>query len=415
MNRLSWNATTLLLYVFACLALASLFASSVYANANAEISTERSTEAPGVIAFDELTSAQSSAIRSLEILTTVWFFVVGSCVGSFLNVVVYRLPLGISLSKPKSRCPACETPIRRWDNLPLIGWLRLRGRCRDCNVAISPRYPLVEVGVGLIFLILLHIELLSGGANLPGRPPNHYAGVLWIIWYTKWDLIGLYTFHCGLMCVLVAATLIEMDGQTIPQRPLRSCLLICLILPTIWPTLHPVSFISPNLDRLDQWQWRWTVRDTVFSPGWELSIGVSLRGFLDGLVGLVMGVAIIGLVAVVTPKSTDDDPSHTTLMALGGLIGVILGWQAVVSVILVSSILRALQTLLFRKANWSACLMVGALVQISLGRILSEVAYWPSHQSDWFIHAGALFTILVLSRIRTTHPVRDHHEPTNSS
>jgi leader peptidase (prepilin peptidase)/N-methyltransferase len=70
--------------------------------------------------------------------------VVGAAVGSFLNVVAYRLPRGESLVSPGSRCPSCGTAIRPRDNVPVLGWLLLRGRCRDCRVAISARYPLVE-------------------------------------------------------------------------------------------------------------------------------------------------------------------------------------------------------------------------------------------------------------------------------
>ena len=70
--------------------------------------------------------------------------VFGATIGSFLNVVAYRLPRHESLIRPGSRCPGCGTAIKPYDNLPVIGWLLLRGRCRGCRTAISPRYPLVE-------------------------------------------------------------------------------------------------------------------------------------------------------------------------------------------------------------------------------------------------------------------------------
>jgi len=80
-------------------------------------------------------------------------FVSGLCLGSFLNVAIHRLPLGLSLVRPRSRCPRCEHAIRPWHNLPLLGWLLLRGRCADCGAAISPRYPLVELAGGLLALL----------------------------------------------------------------------------------------------------------------------------------------------------------------------------------------------------------------------------------------------------------------------
>ena len=70
--------------------------------------------------------------------------VFGATVGSFLNVVAYRLPRRESLVRPGSRCPGCATAIKPYDNLPVVGWLLLRGRCRTCAMSISPRYPLVE-------------------------------------------------------------------------------------------------------------------------------------------------------------------------------------------------------------------------------------------------------------------------------
>jgi leader peptidase (prepilin peptidase)/N-methyltransferase len=75
----------------------------------------------------------------------------GLVLGSFLNVVIYRLPRHESLVRPGSRCPSCKTPIRFYDNIPVASWLVLRGRCRACGSRISPRYPLVEAITGVAF------------------------------------------------------------------------------------------------------------------------------------------------------------------------------------------------------------------------------------------------------------------------
>src|SRR6266516_5714341 len=76
----------------------------------------------------------------------------GLIIGSFLNVVAYRLPRGESLSHPPSRCPSCEAPIRPYDNVPVLSWLLLRGRCRHCKARISARYLVVELLTGALFL-----------------------------------------------------------------------------------------------------------------------------------------------------------------------------------------------------------------------------------------------------------------------
>ena len=75
----------------------------------------------------------------------------GAVIGSFLNVVAHRVPLGESLVSPGSHCPHCGAPVKPYDNVPVVSWLVLRGRCRNCGAPISPRYPLVELATALVF------------------------------------------------------------------------------------------------------------------------------------------------------------------------------------------------------------------------------------------------------------------------
>lgn len=104
---------------------------------------------------------------AVTVLLVVFAFVLGTVIGSFLNVVVYRVPRGESLVRPKSHCPECGSPIRTRHNVPLFGWLVLRGRCADCGTRISVRYPLVELGTGVAFAVVLarlvQLHLLSAG------------------------------------------------------------------------------------------------------------------------------------------------------------------------------------------------------------------------------------------------------------
>ncbi len=87
-------------------------------------------------------------------LILAWLFTLGTIIGSFLNVVIYRLPRKESLTWPGSHCTACGHPIRWYHNVPVLGWLWLRGRCYDCGAKISPQYPLVELTAGVIFLLV---------------------------------------------------------------------------------------------------------------------------------------------------------------------------------------------------------------------------------------------------------------------
>jgi leader peptidase (prepilin peptidase) / N-methyltransferase len=81
-------------------------------------------------------------------------FVMGAAVGSFLNVCISRWPLNLSVVKPRSRCPRCERPITWYENVPIVSWLALRGRCRGCQLPISIQYPAVELGIALIWVAI---------------------------------------------------------------------------------------------------------------------------------------------------------------------------------------------------------------------------------------------------------------------
>ena len=81
-----------------------------------------------------------------------FFFLFGTIIGSFLNVCISRIPEGLSIVAPGSRCPRCLTPIKPYDNVPVLAWLWLRGKCRTCALPISPMYPLIELGTGLLFV-----------------------------------------------------------------------------------------------------------------------------------------------------------------------------------------------------------------------------------------------------------------------
>ena len=114
--------------------------------------------------------------------------VVGLFVGSFLNVVIYRTPRGLSVTSPRSFCPTCVRQLQWWENVPLMSWLGLRGRCRTCHEAISIRYPLVEMATGVTFAL--------------------------ITW--AWHGSFLAAAYCVLAASMIAVALIEYGGQRTP-------------------------------------------------------------------------------------------------------------------------------------------------------------------------------------------------------
>src|SRR5215212_1269666 len=101
-------------------------------------------------------------VESRLVLLILLAAVGGLLVGSFLNVVAWRLPRGESLVAPGSHCPGCEHPVRPYDNVPVLSWLALRGRCRDCRTPISARYPVVEA---LTAALAAGVALTSDGAH----------------------------------------------------------------------------------------------------------------------------------------------------------------------------------------------------------------------------------------------------------
>ncbi len=114
----------------------------------------------------------------------------GATIGSFLNVVAYRLPRAESLVHPGSRCPGCGTAIKVYDNVPVFGWLMLRGRCRSCRIAISPRYPIIEA--------------LTGALAVAVVLTKHSASEV---------VLGLV-----LVVVLVPVALIDLEHRIIPNK-----------------------------------------------------------------------------------------------------------------------------------------------------------------------------------------------------
>lgn len=142
----------------------------------------------------------------LNSITTLIVFALGASVGSFLNVVIYRLPAGLSLLHPPSRCPSCSTRLKPYDNVPVLGWLWLRGRCRSCRAPISIRYPLVEAATGLLFVAAFWLFALP----LPAL--GYWAFLSW----------------------LIALALLDLDTMTLPNSLTQSGLVLGLVFQALW-------------------------------------------------------------------------------------------------------------------------------------------------------------------------------------
>jgi len=135
------------------------------------------------------------------VVWTVFLFAVGACVGSFLNVVIYRLPRGESIVFPPSHCPACGRRIRWYDNVPLVSWFALRARCRSCKARISPRYVVVEAATALLaaglFVWYYVLDLRSGSGDFASSWPTFAA-------------------HAVLLCGLLACSVVDVEHWIVP-------------------------------------------------------------------------------------------------------------------------------------------------------------------------------------------------------
>ncbi|MFJ8896146.1 prepilin peptidase [Leifsonia sp. NPDC102414] len=148
---------------------------------------------------------------SLQMAASLTAFVIGAMgvlgllVGSFLNVVAFRVPAGRSIVSPPSACPSCSTAIRPYDNIPVISWLVLRGRCRDCRTPISFRYPLVEAATGVFFAVVAWWSWGRIATEFAASTAAAIASVL--------ELIALLSFAA----VSVVLTLIDLDTHRLPD------------------------------------------------------------------------------------------------------------------------------------------------------------------------------------------------------
>ena len=133
----------------------------------------------------------------LNTFTYLYAFIIGSCIGSFINVVVYRFTHDLSIIRPRSFCPKCKTKLTWRENIPLISWLILRGRCKNCDTSISIRYPLVELTTAILFVVFINSS------------PSFYS--------SNSDLFFNIFFSWIFLSLLICIALIDIDSFWIPQ------------------------------------------------------------------------------------------------------------------------------------------------------------------------------------------------------
>ena len=189
----------------------------------------------------------------------------GLVFGSFLTVVIHRVPAGDSLVRPRSRCPSCGTPLRNVDSIPVVSWLMLRGRCRACGARISVVYPITELATGGLFVAVA------------------------LVYEDPWQAILLAPF-CG---ILIALSVIDIRVKRLPNRLVYPSVLIAA------PYIVIADLAGGHLDAI-----RAGIGFLAYGVGLLIVALVAPAGMgmgdvkLAGLIGLVLGSIGLGLVAV---------------------------------------------------------------------------------------------------------------------
>jgi leader peptidase (prepilin peptidase)/N-methyltransferase len=231
------------------------------------------------------------ALTLLNLLPLLFFTCVGCCIGSLINVLVYRMPLGLDVVVPSSACPKCQTKLSWRDNIPVLGWLALRGRCRYCATPISAEYPIVEAITGLLFALTWAVcYLIPSNASLWGfhlielTPDWARSG-----WQVTWPI---YLVIVGLFSCLLAMTIIDARTFMIPLALPFAAAVIGLV--GHMGAVGYVHLVGRTQLPITAQGWLWsmaTPTPTMFFGSWWWWIGASI----GACVGLGTGMLLLRL------------------------------------------------------------------------------------------------------------------------
>lgn len=300
------------------------------------------------------------AVEAITVLAFAWF---GALMGSFLNVVVYRLPRGMNLLWPPSACPDCGTRLSWRENLPIFGYLRLRGKCKHCGARIDLRYVLAEIMSALATIFLLVTFVRTGGSNLPYREPEFYKGFLYTLWYPKFGLLSITFWFLVLFFLSFCYQAWSRRGQT---APLSFRILACacgLLPPFLFPWLIQVPLYGMNAEG------KWPGLES----GWDALV-CALAGFLLGwFVGFAHLVAV--RFQVVTANST------TNLSWFLAVWGAMTGWQTLVIIATVSFLILLLWPT--RLDPISVIWVVGGLILAAWKPVVGNLSFLFAPNPVW--------------------------------
>lgn len=242
-------------------------------------------------------------------------FLFGACWGSFLNVCIYRIPAELSVVKPRSRCPKCMTDLAWKDNIPIFGWIFLGGKCRYCKTSISPRYPSIELLTAILFaLIYFNYPILLQDGRFDFRAVAY----------------AVLTFG------LLLGSWVDIDEMWIPDRVSIGGMIVGPVFSFLIPALH----------------------------GADTPVG----GLIESLIGLAVGFGSLWAVALIGKLVLKKDAMGFGDVKLMGTLGAFLGWQSIVFIIFVSSLLGTIvgvSIIALGKKEWQSKIPFGPYIAVA--------------------------------------------------
>lgn len=248
-------------------------------------------------------------------------FIIGSMIGSFLNVCIYRMPRNESIVTPPSRCPSCKKHIAWYDNIPMLSFLVLRAKCRNCKIKISPRYFLVELLTAAIILFV----------------------------YTQYGLSPKLFIYGFLFCALIVASFIDLEFQIIPDEISVGSIIIGLLVNVISPSFNGLANIKQAL---------------IFS-----GLGILVGGgtlYLTGIIGDII--------------FKKESMGGGDIKLLAG-IGAFLGWQIALLVFFIAPMFGAIMGLAVKIRKKVSIIPYGPFISLST----FIAVFWGQEIINWVI------------------------------
>ncbi len=271
--------------------------------------------------------------RTFEWMLGIWSFAMGASIASFLNVVAYRVPAGLPLTGG-SFCPYCRVPIAKQDNVPVLGWIFLAGRCRSCHLPISSRYPIFEAIGGFIALSVYMSTVLSHGGNLPwahGRSTMPYGMPVNLRFFDQ-SIFYVASMHAIVLLLFFAAALTRWSHGVLPIKTwfTAACLIFVAYLAFPAICIEPI----PNLETTSAGSFEPLV------PRANVVLAASLGGFVGYLVALLTSNLLY-------PASSDQEEYKDQWRWIWLVLGTVMLWKATLIVFAIQQIVYPIAKRLF--------------------------------------------------------------------